>query len=92
MVPNTFVARLTQLSPADAAVRYGLGLNIGSFPVGSMVFHTGQVLGYEALFVYFPDSGAILAFMVNSDGIETDGPDPTNILIDAVLPLILGES
>jgi D-alanyl-D-alanine carboxypeptidase len=87
---DTFVARLTQLAPTDAAVHYGLGVNIASFPDGSIVFHTGQVFGYEALFAYFPGSGATLAFMVNGDGIATGGPDPTNILIEAVLPLILG--
>ena len=73
---DAFVARLTQVAPSADAVRYGLGVNIASLPNGSIVFHTGQVLGYEALFAYYPDSGAIVAFSVNSDGLGTGAPDP----------------
>ena len=87
---DAFVARLTQLAPTEEAVHYGLGVNIASLPNGSIVFHTGQILGYEALFAYYPDSGSILAFLVNSDGLGTGTADPTNILFDAVNPLILG--
>ena len=73
-------------------IHYGLGVNIASLPNGSIVFHTGQILGYEALFAYYPDSGSILAFLVNSDGLGTGAADPTNILFDAINPLILGTS
>jgi len=89
---DAFVSRLTQVAPADSPVHYGLGVNIASLPNGSIVFHTGQVLGYEAVFAYFPTSGAILAFLVNSDGVGTGAPDPTNLLFDAVTPLVLGPS
>src|SRR5690349_9343640 len=45
-----------------------LWVNIASLPAGSVLYHTGQVFGYEALFAYYPDSGANLAFLINSDG------------------------
>ena len=53
------------------------------------MFHTGQVLGYEAMYAYFPGSGATLAFLINSDGTGSDVADPTNTLFEAVLPLVL---
>ena len=86
---DSFAARLTQVAPTEAAIHYGLGVNIGSFPNGSIVFHTGQVLGYEAMYAYFPGSGATLAFLINSDGTGSDVADPTNTLFEAVLPLVL---
>jgi D-alanyl-D-alanine carboxypeptidase len=89
---DAFVSRLTQVAPSDSPVHYGLGVNIASLPQGSILFHTGQVLGYESLVAYFPSSGAILAFLVNSDGIGTGAADPTNILFDAVTPLLLAPS
>jgi Beta-lactamase len=58
--------------PTDRAGRrdwYGLGVQLfGKGRSAPFLYHTGEVLGNEAIFQYYPATGAAVAILVNGDG------------------------
>jgi D-alanyl-D-alanine carboxypeptidase len=75
---RAFADRLTSLSPPTAPGVldwYGLGVELAAQgPERPFVYHTGEVLGNEAIVQYYPATGAAVAILVNGDG----GSDPAD--------------
>jgi D-alanyl-D-alanine carboxypeptidase len=67
----------------DAGIAYGLGI---MQLVDDWYGHTGQVIGWEALAMYNPETGATIAVLVNSTG----GLSPFYALWNQVFDLGLG--
>jgi D-alanyl-D-alanine carboxypeptidase len=92
---RAFADRLTSLSPPTAPGVldwYGLGVQIAAQgPERPFLYHTGEVLGNEAIFEYYPASGATVAILVNGDGgtNPTITSDPLGALITELRPILL---
>jgi D-alanyl-D-alanine carboxypeptidase len=74
---RTFADRLTSLSPPVAPGVldwYGLGVELAAQgPERPFLYHTGEVLGNEAIVQYYPAAGVTVGLLVNGDG----GTNPT---------------
>ncbi|WP_164013367.1 serine hydrolase domain-containing protein [Pyxidicoccus trucidator] len=71
-------AELTRWVPAEpgGAPAYGLGLLLGTSPLGPLHGHEGGVPGYSALAGYYPDHKAAVSVLTNHD----DG-DPSAVTL-----------
>jgi D-alanyl-D-alanine carboxypeptidase len=93
---RAFADRLTSLSPPTAPGArdwYGLGVQLfGQGPERPFLYHTGEVLGNEAIFQYYPATGVAVAILVNGDGgtsPEATGGDPLGAVLAELRPILI---
>jgi D-alanyl-D-alanine carboxypeptidase len=92
---RAFADRLTSLSPPTRPGGldwYGLGVELyGQGPERPFLYHTGEVLGNEAIFQYYPATGAAVAILVNGDGgtNPTTTSDPLGAVLAALQPILI---
>jgi hypothetical protein len=70
---------------------YGLGVQLyAQGPEHPFLYHTGEVLGNEAIVQYYPATGAAVAILVNGDGgtNPTDTSDPLGAVLTALRPTL----
>jgi D-alanyl-D-alanine carboxypeptidase len=68
------IARTSATDPR----RYGLGAaQLTDEELGTFWFYQGESLGFRALHAYFPDSGLIIAFGLNSGTADADDQSAT---------------
>lgn len=65
------------------ASRYGLGETIGSFSGHRMLSHGGEVSGFTAQNVIFPDDGAAVVVLTNQDAADAGGG-----ISNAIIPML----
>lgn len=92
---RAFADRLTSLSPPTAPGLldwFGLGVQINAQgPERPVLYHTGEVLGNEAIFQYYPATGVAVALLVNGDGgiSPTTTSDPLGAVLTALRPILV---
>jgi D-alanyl-D-alanine carboxypeptidase len=92
---RAFADRLTSLSPPTAPGAldwYGLGVQLHpQGPERPFLYHTGEVLGNEAIFQYYPATGVAVALLVNGDGgtSPTITSDPLGAALTALRPILM---
>jgi D-alanyl-D-alanine carboxypeptidase len=64
-LPSDLAAQRLDSAPIDAGLDYGMG--IITFP-GGWNGHIGEILGWESIALYQPDSGAVFVGIVNESG------------------------
>jgi len=66
------------------ASRYGLGVSLGSFNGHRVLSHGGEVSGFTAQNVIFPDDAAAVVVLTNQDAADAGG-----IISNAIIPMLL---
>lgn len=71
------------LLKSGLASRYGLGVSLGAFNGHRILSHGGEVSGFTAQNVIFPDDGAAVVVLTNQDAADAGGA-----ISNAIIPML----